>query len=83
MREGADAEHVGHGVGVPALGEHRDADHTFDLLAEAPGLAHRVHDLTKKVLLGDRLGVALGEALTVLGLELVDLASHELLELGS
>ena len=73
---------MGHGVGVPALGEHRDADYTLDLLAETPGLAHRVHDLTKEVLLGDLLGVALGEALTVLGFELVDLTSHQLLEFG-
>ena len=82
-REGADAEHVGHRVRVPALGEHRDADHALDLLAQAPGLADGVHDLAQQVLVGDRVGVALGEALAVLGLELLDLARHDLLELGA
>ena len=82
-REGADAEHVRHRVGVPALGEHRDADDALDLLAQAPGLADRVHDLAQQVLVGDRLGVALGEALAVLGLELLDLAGHVFLELGA
>ena len=32
--EGADAEDVGDGVGVPALGEHRDRDDAADRLAE-------------------------------------------------
>ena len=80
-REGADAEHVRHGVRVPALGQHRDADDALDLLAEAPRLADRVHDLAQQVFVGDGVRVALGEALAVLGLELVDLARHELLEL--
>ena len=33
--EGADAENVGDGVGVPALGEHGDRDDAADRLAEA------------------------------------------------
>ena len=36
--EGADAEDVRHGIGVPALGEHRDRDDAADLLAELAGL---------------------------------------------
>jgi hypothetical protein len=36
--EGAHAEHVGDGVGVPAFGEHRHRDHAADRVAQAPGL---------------------------------------------
>ena len=82
-REGAHAEDVGDGVGVPALGEHRDADDAADLLAQLAGLADRVHDLAQQVLVGQVLGRAAGEALAVLGLELLDLGGGDLLELGT
>ena len=78
--EGADAEDVGDGVGVPALGEHGDADHALDVLAELAGLADGVHHLAEQVFVGEVLGVAAGEAGAVLGLELVDLAGGDLLE---
>ena len=60
--EGAHAEDVCHGINVPALGEHRDADHAFDVFAELARLAHRVHHLAEEVLGGEVLGIAAGEA---------------------
>ena len=51
--EGADAEDVGDGVGVPALGEHRDRDDAADRLAELAVLADGVHHLAQQVLVGD------------------------------
>ncbi len=55
--EGADAEDVGDGVGVPALGEHRDRDDAADRLAEPARLADGVHDLAQQLLVGDVLGL--------------------------
>ena len=78
--EGADAQNVGDGVGVPALGEHRDADHALDVLAELAGLADGVHHLAEQVFVGEVLGVAAGEAGAVFGLELLDFAGGDLLE---
>ena len=43
--ECADAEDVGDGVGVPALGQHRYRDDAADLLAEAARAADGVHHL--------------------------------------
>ena len=60
--EGADAEDVGDGVGVPALGEHRDRHDAADLLAELARLADGVHHLAQQVLVGELVGVAAGEA---------------------
>ena len=51
--EGADAEDVGDGVGVPAFGEHRDADDALDVLAELAGLADGVHDFAEQVFVGE------------------------------
>ena len=51
--EGADAEDVGDGIGVPALGEHRDGDDAADGAAELAGLADGVHDLAEQFLVGD------------------------------
>ena len=65
---------MGDGVGVPALGQHRDRHDAADVLAELAGLADRVHHLAQQVLVGQVLGVAAGEARAVLGLELLDLA---------
>ena len=50
--EGAHAEDVGDGVGVPAFGQHRDADHALDVLAELARLADGVHHLAQQVLVG-------------------------------
>ena len=50
--ERAHAEDVGDGVGVPALGEHRDRDDAADLLAELAPLADGVHHLAQQVLVG-------------------------------
>ena len=58
--EGADAEDVGDGVGVPPLGEHRDRDDAADRLAELARLADGVHHLAQQVLVGDVLGLLAG-----------------------
>ena len=78
--EGADAEDVGDGVGVPAFGEHGDADHAFDVFAELAGLADGVHHFAEQVFIGEVFGIAAGEADAVFGLELVDFAGGDLLE---
>ena len=78
--EGPDAQDMGDGVGVPALGEHRDADHALDVLAELAGLADGVHHLAEQVFVGQVLGVAAGEADAVFGLEFLDLAGGDFLE---
>ena len=78
--EGAHAENVGDGVGVPALGQHGDADHALDVFAELAGLADRVHHLAEQVFVGKVLGITAGEAGAVFGLELVDFAGGDLLE---
>ncbi len=51
--EGADAEDVGDGVGVPAFGQHRDRDDAADGAAELARLADGVHDLAEQLLVGD------------------------------
>ncbi len=80
--EGADAEDVGDGVRVPALGQHGDRHDAADLLAQAVLLADRVHHLAQEVLVGDLVYRAAGEAGPVVGLELVDLGGGDLLERG-
>ena len=72
--EGADAEDVGDGVGVPALGEHRDGDDAADGAAELAGLADRVHDLAEQFLIGDVVaGAGVAGALDDLAAEALDL----------
>ena len=72
--EGAHTEHVGHGVGIPALGQHGDGDHAADVGAEAAGLADGVHDLAQQVLVGEVLGLArVAGALDDLAPEALDL----------
>ena len=46
--EGAQAEDVGDGVGVPALGQHADRDDAADLLAEPALAADGVHHLAQE-----------------------------------
>ena len=55
--EGAHAEDVRDGVGVPALGQHRDRDDAADRAAKPAVLADRVHDLAQQLLVGDVLGL--------------------------
>ena len=78
--EGADAEDVGDGVGVPALGEHRDRHDAADLLAEPARLADRVHHLAQEVLVGDLLLGPVRLAGEELALELLDLDRRDPLE---
>ena len=56
-------------------------DDAAHVLAELARLADGVHHLAQQVLVGELVGVAAGEALRVLGLELGDLARGDLLEL--
>ena len=56
--EGAHAQDVGDGVGVPAFGEHGDRDDAADRVAEPAVLADGVHDLAQQVLIGEVLGLA-------------------------
>ena len=56
--EGANAEDVGDGVGIPAFGEHRDGDDAADRAAKLAGLADGVHDLAEQFLVGDVLACA-------------------------
>ena len=51
---------MGDRVGVPALGEHRDADDAADLLAELAPLADGVHHLAQQVAVVDLLDVGTG-----------------------
>ena len=55
--EGADAQDVGDGVGIPALGEHGDGDNAADGFAELALLADGVHDLAEEVGVGDLAGL--------------------------
>jgi hypothetical protein len=72
--EGADAEDMGDGVRVPALGEHRDGDDAADLLAKLVRLPHRVHHFAEEVLVGEVLGLpGVAGALDDLAAETVDL----------
>ncbi len=80
--EGADAQDVGDGVGVPALGQHRDRDDAADVGAQAAGLADGVQDLAQDVLVLEVVDAAAREAGDVLALELLDLAGGGLLERG-
>jgi len=50
--KGANAEHVGDGVGIPPFGQHGDRDHATDRLAKPSLFANRVHHLTQQILIG-------------------------------
>ena len=71
---------MGNGVGIPALGEHGDADHALHVFAELAGLAHGVHDLTEKVFISQAFRIAAWEAGSVFGLEFLDFSGGDLLE---
>ena len=79
--ERPNAEHVGDGVRVPSLGEHRDRDHATDRVAERARLPDGVHHFTKQVLVGDVVSVTavagardalLPEALNLVGGDLAE-----------
>ena len=72
--EGANAEDVGHGIGVPAFGQHRHRDDAADLLAEPAGAADGVHHLAQQLALARfALRAAGAFAGGKLALELLDL----------
>ena len=80
--EGANAENVGDGVGIPALGEHRDGDDAADGAAELAGLADGVHDLAEQFLIGDVLaGAGVAGALDDLAAEALDLVGRHAAEI--
>ena len=81
--ERADAEDVGDGVGVPALGEHGDRDHAADVLAELALLADGVHRLAQQVGVGELVHVGARVAQPVGLLERLDLSRRRLPELGA
>ena len=47
--EGAYTENVGDGIGVPAFGEHRNADDALDVLSELSGLADGIHYFAEQI----------------------------------
>ena len=55
--EGANAQDVGDGVGIPALGEHGDGDNAADGFTQLAFLADRIHDLAQDVGVGDLAGL--------------------------
>ena len=72
--EGANAENMGDGVGIPAFGEHRDGDDAADRTAKLAGLADGVHDLAEQFLVGDVFaGTGIAGALDDLAAEALDL----------
>src|SRR6218665_1541343 len=72
--KGAHAENMGHGVGVPALGQHGDGDHASDGVPQPARLAHGVHHLAQQVLVGDLLaGLGVPRSLDDFAAESVDL----------
>ncbi len=72
--EGANAENVGDGVGIPAFGEHRDRDDAADGAAKLAGLADGVHDLAEQFLVGDVVaGTGVAGALHDLAAKALDL----------
>ena len=75
--EGAHAENVGDGVGVPTFREHGDRDDAADRFAEPALLADGVHDLAEQFLIGDVFGLlAVAGALDDLAAEAVDLVGR-------
>ena len=74
--EGAHAEHVGDGVGVPPLGEHGDRDDAANIAAEPALLADRIHDLPEDQHIVDLFGLyLLAAALDHLSPELFEFRS--------
>ncbi|MDT4852850.1 hypothetical protein FQZ97_870990 [compost metagenome] len=56
--EGADAEHVGNGIGIPTFCEHRYRHNAADRAAQLPCLADRVHNLAQELLIRDLVSCA-------------------------
>ena len=75
------AEHVGDGVRVPSLGQHRHRDHAADRVAERARLPDGVHHFTKQLLVGDVVSVtAISGALDPLPPKALDLVGGDLAE---
>jgi len=72
---------MGHGVGVPAFGQHGNADHAPDVLAELARLAHSVHDLAQEVFIRQICSVTPRKPHTIFGLEFLDFRRGNLFEI--
>ncbi|WP_349627595.1 hypothetical protein [Rhodopseudomonas sp. BR0G17] len=67
---------MGHGVGVPPLGQHRDRDDAADLFAEPADAADSVHHLTQQFAFADfALGAARPLTVCEFTLELLNLGT--------
>ena len=66
--EGADAEDVGDGVGIPTLGEHRHAHDAAHLFTELSPLADGVHHLPEELLVSNLFDVRTWIAAAILAL---------------
>ena len=79
--EGANAENVRDGVGIPALGQHGNGDDATDRSAKPTGLAYGVHDLAQQVVVREVLGLpAVARAGDDLTAEALDLAGGQVPE---
>jgi len=74
--KGANAENMGHGIGIPSLGEHRDGHDAADGTAKLSGLADSIHDLAEQFLVGDVVtGMGITAAFHDLTAKALDLVS--------
>ena len=81
--EGAHAQNVGDGVGVPAFGEHGNGHHAADGTAQGALLADGVHHFAQQVLVGDFLAAGqVAGAFHTLAAEALDLVRRHGTELG-
>ena len=72
--KGAQPEHMGDVVGVPAFGKHGHRHHAADGLAQAARLAHGVHDFAQQLGVGKFVGgLPVARALDDFPAELLDL----------
>ena len=55
----ANAQNVRDGVGVPALGQHRNRNDTANRFAQASGLADRIHHFAQQILVGEIVRLSL------------------------
>jgi hypothetical protein len=55
--EGTAAEHMGHSISIPTLGQHGNRNHTTYLLAKPAFAAHRIHHFAQKFGIVDFLDI--------------------------
>ena len=80
--EGADAEHVGDSVGIPAFGEHGYRYHAADTATKLASLADRVHDFAQQRLVADVVaGTGVASAFDDFAAETLDFISGHVAKL--